>query len=32
MTEFNCGMECVDVLEEGCGGGGTVCPKHEDVA
>ena len=31
MTEFDCGMKCIDVLEESCEGGGTVCPKHEDV-
>ena len=31
MAEFDCRVECVDVLEEGCEGGGLVGPKHENV-
>ena len=31
MAEFDCGVECVDVLKEGCEGGGPVSPKHENV-
>ena len=31
MAEFDCEVECVDVLEEGCEGGGRVGPKHENV-
>ena len=31
VAEVDCGVECVDVLEEGCEGGGTVGPKHENV-
>ena len=31
MAEFDSGVECVDVLEEGCEGGGLVGPKHENV-
>ena len=26
VAEFDCGVECVDVLEEGCDGGGPVSP------
>ena len=31
VAEFDSGVECVDVLEEGCEGGGLVGPKHENV-
>ena len=31
MVEFDCGVECVDVLEGGCEGGGPVGPKHNVV-
>ena len=31
MAEFDFGVKCVDVLEDGCEAGGLVGPKHENV-
>ena len=30
MAEFDCGVECFDVLKEDCEGLGPVGPQHEN--
>ena len=31
VAEFDCGVECVDVLKEYCECRGPVAPQHENV-